>query len=126
MTYLQRINYQPNTDNLSDKERQYLQQHFDAYGAEVVINGERILWQYVEEVEVAVAARAAGPSGWLVRKLVMGGERYHVAVYFGNQEAVLSNVTLEVARYVVKNIAYFAGQPVRYIGPEDLVATTEI
>jgi hypothetical protein len=35
-------------------------------------------------------------------------------------------MTLETARYVVKNVAYYAGQPVQYTGPEDFVATTEI
>lgn len=126
MAYLQRINYRPNTDPLNDQEKHYLQQRFDAYGAEIVINGEAIAWQYIEEVEVAVAARATGFSGWLVKRLVMGGDRYHVAVYSGNHEAVLTNVTLNVARYIVQNIAYYAAQPVRYTGPEDLTPLTEI
>jgi hypothetical protein len=125
MTYLQRINYRPNTDSLSQNEREYLQRHFDAYGAEIVVNGTPVPWQYIEEVEVALAARTAGPSGWLVKSL-MGGDRYHVGIYYGHQEAVFTNVTLNVAKFIVENIAYYAPGSVRYKGPEDLVPLTEI
>lgn len=126
MTYLQRINYHPNTDQMTDAEKRYLTDHFDAYGAELVAHGQALPWQLIEEVEVAKAARAAGPAGWLVKNLVVGGERYHVGIYYGNQEIVFSNVTWNVAQYIVRNIAYFAPQMIRYTGPEDLVALTEI
>jgi hypothetical protein len=126
MTTLQRINYHPNMDDLSDAEKQYLAGHFDAYGAELVGNGQALPWQFIEEVEVAKAARAAGAAGWLVKNLVMSGDRYHVGVYFGRQELVFSNVTWKVAQYIVKNIAFYAPQSVAYKGPEDLVPLTEI
>lgn len=125
MAYLQRINYRPNTDDLTDKEQQYLQQHFDAYGAEMVAHGEAVPWQQIEEVEVARAARAAGPSGWLVKRLLMGGERYHVAVYFGRREIVFTNITLKVAQYILRSIAYYAAQPIQYTGADDVVALSE-
>lgn len=126
MTYLQRINYRPTTEGLTDKEHEYLLQHFDAYGADIVVNGDAIPWERVEAVEVVVAARAGGLSGWMVKNLIMQGERYHVGVYFGREEAVLTNVTLPVARYVVQNIAYYAPRAVEYTGPEDLSPLTEI
>jgi hypothetical protein len=126
MTYLQRINYHPNTDDLSDAEKHYLAEHFDAYGAELVAHGQALPWQFIEEVEVAKAARFAGAAGWLVKNLVMSGERYHVGIYYGRQEIVFSNVTWKVAQYIVRNIAYYAPQSVAYKGPEDLVPLTEI
>ncbi|MBC8170096.1 MAG: hypothetical protein H7X77_00420 [Anaerolineae bacterium] len=126
MAHLQRINYRPNTDNLNDSEKQYLQRHFDAYGAEIVINGDAIPWQTIDEVEVAKAARASGPAGWLVKTLVMNGaETYHVGIYFDHREAVLTNLTLNTAQYILKNIAYYAPNLVRYMGPADLIALTE-
>ncbi|MBC8098655.1 MAG: hypothetical protein H7Y11_04380 [Armatimonadetes bacterium] len=125
MAYLQRINYRPNTDNLNDAEKNYLAQHFEAYGAEIVINGQPIAWQLIDTVEVAKAARASGVSGWIVKKLVMGGDRYHVGIYCGRDEAVLINVTLNVAQYILKNIAYYGGQSITYTGPADLVGVTE-
>lgn len=126
MAHLQRINYRPNTDNLTNSEKQYLQRHFDAYGAEIVINGDAIPWQNIDEVEVAKAARASGPAGWLVKTLVMNGsDTYHLGIYFGNQEAVLTNITLNTAQYILKNIAYYAPGSVVYTGPADLVALTD-
>jgi hypothetical protein len=126
MTYLQRINYLPKSDDLSEREQDYLRAHFDAYGAEAVINGDPVEWRRVEEVEVATAARSRGPSGWLVKNLVMGGDRYHVALYAGREEFVLSNVTLKIAAFVVQTAAYYAPGPVIYTGPEGLSPLTEI
>lgn len=126
MPYLQRINYHPNTDELNDTDRLYLVEHFDAYGAELVAHGQALPWQLIEEVEVAKAARAVGLAGWFVRNLVMSGERYHVAIYYGRQEIIFSNITWKVAQYIVRNIAYFAPQSVVYNGPDDLAPLSEI
>lgn len=126
MAYLQRINYRPNTDQLSDAEKNQLAKHFDAYGAELVINGDIIPWERIEEIEVVKAARTGDLSGWLVKWLVMGGDRYHVGIYYGMREAVLTNVSLPIAEYVVKTIAYYISQPVQYTGPDDLAPLTEI
>ena len=126
MTYLQRINYQPNMDSLSEKEVNYVRQHFDAYGKEALVNGQPVRWEDINEVEVAVAARARGAAGWIVKNLIVGGDRYHVAFYAGYSEFVLPNLTWNVARYIVLNAAYYAPGPVEYKGPEDLVPLTEI
>jgi hypothetical protein len=126
MPYLQRINYHPNTDDLTDVEKRYLAEHFDAYGSELVAHGQSLPWQFIEEVEVAKAARFAGAAGWLVRNLVMSGDRYHVGIYYGDQELVFSNVTWKIAQFIVKNIAFYAPKSVAYKGPEDLVPLTEI
>jgi hypothetical protein len=125
MTYLQRSNARPDLDDLSPVEVRALQHRFDPYAGEVVVEGQSIGWDEIEEVEVARAARASGPAGWLVRYLVHGGERYHVGLYFGQQEAILPNVTLKVARYVVQCVAFYAPQSVRYTGPDDLVPLKE-
>lgn len=126
MTYLQRINYLPNKDALSPREIEQLDRHFDAYGAEVVVNGEPVRWGEIDEVEVAVAARSRGPAGWLVKHMVMGGDKYHVAFYAGRSEFVLTNISLNMVRYVVLTAAYYAPGPLRYTGPEDIAPLTEI
>lgn len=127
MTYLQRINYQPKTDRLNETDANYLINHFDAYGAEMVMDGQAVPWQFIEEVEVVVAPHAAGLAGWIVKNVFLRGEeRYHVGVYYGRNEAILPNVTWEVAQFVVETIAYYAGQKIRFTGPEDLVPLTEI
>ncbi len=126
MTYIQRINHRP-VSTMTPEEEQQLANHFDAYGSEAVIYGQVIPWHVIEEVEVVVAPHAAGLAGWLVKTLMKAsGERYHVGLYFGAQEAVLPNITWEQARYVVSHIAYYAPNRVQYTGPEDLVALTEI
>jgi hypothetical protein len=127
MGYLQRINYRPNMDGLSEPEQQFMQQHFDAYGAELVFNQESLPWNVIEEVELVPAPRAGGAAGWIVKNLVLGGTpRYHLGIYFGKRELVLPNITLGQAKYVLENIAFYAPQPIRYSGPEDLVRLTEI
>lgn len=127
MTYLQRIDYRPSTDHLPAREQDHLRQHFMAYGAELIIYGQPIRWEHIEEVEVAVAPHVAGPAGWFVKKILMQNqERYHVGIYFGASEAVFPNISWEAARYVVENIAFYAPQPVVYKGPEGLVKLSEI
>ena len=79
----------------------------------------------IDEVEVAKAARERGPAGWFVKKVIYAGDRYHVGVYFGQDELVLTNVTLEAANFVVQTIAYYANNAIRYTGPEGIVPVTE-
>ena len=127
MTYLQRINFHPTMADLRESDQRYLTNHFDAYGAEMVINGQQIQWDIIEEVEIVLAPRAAGPAGWLVKKLFLSNEdRYHIGIYFGHQEAIMPNIPLDIAKYIVQNIAYYAPNRIRYNGPEDLVPITEI
>ncbi len=120
MLYLKRTNLRPNTHDLNAGEIQFLQQHFDPYSNEVVVAGQTVRWNEIEEVEIVLSPRAAGPAGWIVRNLVHGNERYHVGLYFGRQEAVVPNVTLKVARYITQCIAYYSPLPVRFTGPEGL------
>lgn len=127
MTYLQHIDYRPSMEGLTPKEQDYLRQHFNAYGAEMVIDGQPIRWEHIDEVEVAAAPRVSGPAGWFVKKFLLGDtERYHVGIYYGAREAILPNVTWNAARYVVETVAFYAQNPVEYTGPEDLVRLTEI
>lgn len=125
MTSLQRINYRPTDEDLSESEVEYLQRHFDAYGKEVVVDGESLSWEMIDEIEVVQAARMRGPSGWLVKNFVLG-ERYHVGIYFQRSELVLTNMTLDTAKYIVQTIAYYAPGPVNYKGPEGISPLTEI
>ncbi len=121
MSYLQRVREYPNPDQLSSQDQRHLNDHFSTYGSEVMIDGEVIAWGAVEEVEVAKAPGVVGAMGWLVRLLAHGGvERYHVALYYGFREAVLHDISLEEARYILQAVAYYAPHPVRYTGPEGL------
>jgi hypothetical protein len=127
MTYLQRIDYRPSMGTLTPGEQDALRALFNASGAELIIDGQAIRWEHVEEVEVVVAPRIAGPAGWIVKKLLLGNaDRYHVGIYYGSREAILPNVTWDVARHVVETVAFYAPNPVRYRGPESLVPLTEI
>ncbi|MEO8610086.1 MAG: hypothetical protein ABI690_19485 [Chloroflexota bacterium] len=120
MVYLQRIKARPSPEDLTPGEARFVQHSFDPYAGEVLVGGQAVAWNAIEEVEVAVSARAAGPAGWLVRHIVHGNERYHVGLYFGQNEAIVPNVTLNVARYIVQCVAFFAPLPVRYTGPDGL------
>lgn len=127
MTYLQRIDYHPSTANLSPEDEHYIREHVVTYGSEIVVDGRVVRWEHIEEVEMVVAPRAAGLGGWIVKRFFLHNEtRYHIGIYFGSQEAILPNITWDVARYVLEAIAYYAPNPVRYTGPEDLVRLTEI
>jgi hypothetical protein len=125
MPYLQRTKARPELDDLPPAEARGLHHRFDPYAGEVIVEGQSIAWNEIEEVEVALAPRAAGPAGWVVRYLVHGDQRYHVGLYFGREEAILPNVTLAVARYVVECVAFYAPQPVRFTGPDDFAPLTE-
>ncbi|TVR24286.1 MAG: hypothetical protein EA396_01970 [Anaerolineaceae bacterium] len=127
MTYIQRIDHRPSAENLSSDEEARLARIFDAYGAEMVASGQTIRWEHLEAVEVVVAPHIGGVSGWFVKRVLMRGEeRYHVGLYYGADEAVLPNISWDMARYVLHIIAFYAPQPVEYTGPEGLVDLTEI
>lgn len=125
MRYLIRSKARPDMDALTPNEMRSIGNTFDPYAGEVIVNGEVIRWNEVEELEVVLAPRATGAAGWLVRNVVHAGERYHVGLYYGDQEAVLPNVTLTVARYITQCVAYYAPLPVRYKGPDGLIPTVE-
>ena len=120
MVFLQRIKARPSLEDLTPGEARFIHQAFDPYAGEVLVDGQTLAWNEIEEVEVAVSPRTAGPAGWMVRYLVHGNERYHVGLYFGRGEAIVPNVTLNVACYVVQCVAFFAPLPVRYTGPDGL------
>lgn len=125
MANLARIEQRPSPDGLSDEERRTLDKRFDANAYEINIDGHRAEWAAVDEVEVAKAAREGGPAGWFVKNVIYAGDRYHVGVYFGGGELVLTNVTLETAKYVVQTIAYYANHTIRYSGVEGIAPVTE-
>ena len=120
MVYLQRTKARPSLEDLTSGEARFVHAAFDPYAGEVLVDGQTIAWDEIEEVEVAVSPRTAGPAGWVVRYMVHGNERYHVGFYFGRQEAIVPNVTLNVARYIVQCVAFFAPLLVRYTGPDNL------
>ncbi len=125
MPYLAQIEQRPSIDDLSDEERRSIDKRFDANAYEINIEGRRVAWGRIDEVEIAQAARAAGPAGWFVKKMVFAGERYHVGVYFEGDEAVLTNITLATAQFVINTIAYYARQSVRYSGVEGIAPLRE-
>ena len=112
-------------DDLSDEERRTLKKRFDANAYEIDIDGDHLQWGMIDEVEVAKAARGGGPLGWLIKEVIVAGDRYHVGIYFGRGELVLTNVTLETAKFVVDTIAYYANKPIKYAGVEGVAAVTE-
>lgn len=118
MSYLAHVKDLPSAEHLTDEERKTLDKRFDANEFELNFDGEALEWGLIEEVEIVVAAREKSPSGWLLRNVVFRGERYHIGVYYGKAEVVLTNITLEVARFVAQTIAYYTRQDVRYTGVE--------
>jgi hypothetical protein len=125
MANLARVEQRPSLDSLSEEDRRTLDKRFDANAWEINIDGRRAEWSVIEEVEVAKAAREGGPAGWFVKKVIFAGDRYHIGLYFGSEELVLTNVTLEAARFVVQTIAYYANNVIRYKGLDGIVAVTE-
>ncbi|NDJ62008.1 MAG: hypothetical protein GYB67_12830 [Chloroflexi bacterium] len=125
MAYLLRPYAAPRKTELTPREIQHLERHFAADSIEINIDGEPIDYGHIDEVEVAQAARVSALSGWLVKNLFYGGERYHVGVYFGRGELVLPNLTLNAAKYVVQIIAYYSHKPIRYTGPDGLSPLSE-
>lgn len=125
MAHLARIEQRPGMDGLTPDDRRTIDKRFDANAYEINIDGHRVEYGQIDEVEVAKAAREGGPAGWFVKKVIFAGERYHVGVYFGQGEAVLTNVTLEAAKFVVQTIAYYANNSIRYTGLEGIAPVTE-
>lgn len=123
MKYLKQLPYRPNPYEISEKEAEWLLRHFQVGANEVVINNNQVVkWKYVDEIEVAKAARMNKANGFLLKWFVyQGEERYHVGIYYGGMEAVLKNVSLKTAIYIVKMVAYYTPQRVIYTGPDDLV-----
>jgi hypothetical protein len=91
------------------------------------VNGRAIRWEHIDEVEVVIAPHIGGASGWFVKKFIFRNEeRYHVGIYYGSHEAILPNITWDMAKHVLRTIAFYAPQPIKYSGPEDLTPLTEI
>ncbi len=120
MANLARVEQRPTIEELSEEDRRTLGKRFDANAYEINIDGTRVEYGAIDEVEVAKAAREGGPAGWFVKKVIYAGERYHIGIYFGEGEAVLTNVTLPAASYVVQTIAYYANNAIRYTGLEGI------
>lgn len=125
MTTLARIEQRPSPEGLTDEERRTLDKRFDANAYEINVDGKRVAYGAVEEVEVAKAAREGGPAGWFVKKVIFAGDRYHVGVYFDGGELVLTNITLETAKFVVQTIAYYANHAIKYSGVEGIAPVVE-
>jgi hypothetical protein len=126
MPFLQRLKERPVLDTLAEPDQHQLARHLLVEPDAMFIDGEPIPWAVIDEVEVAKAPDVAGPLGGLVRWFAHGGhESYHLAVYYGYREAVLSNISLAAAAFIVQTVAHHASRPVRYVGPEGLAPLTE-
>jgi hypothetical protein len=125
MAYLVRLQSRPSLKSLSEEEQKIIERHFEIDARQVSIDGRAFELDRVDEIEIVKAARANSPAGWVVKNLLYGGERYHIGIYAGREELVLPNITLEVARYIAENIAFFARNPVRYKGLDNVVQVTE-
>jgi hypothetical protein len=116
----------PKEDALTPDDVRFLQTHLNVTNYEVVVDGQAIGWDKLDEVEVAKAARENSPAGWLVKNVIYGGQdRYHVGIYSGRSEAVLPNLSLQATQYVVQTIAYYARSRIRYVGPEGITQIAE-
>jgi hypothetical protein len=116
----------PKEDQLTSDDVRFLQSHLNVTNYEVIVDGQVIAWDKIDEVEVAKAAREKSPAGWLVKNVIYSGkDRYHVGIYSGRGEAVLPNLSLQAAKYVVATIAYYARSRIRYTGPEGIIPTSE-
>lgn len=120
MPYLQRLNVRPSLDDLTPTEARFIEANFDAHAGEVRVFQEPIHWSEVDGIEVVKAPHISGPAGWFVKRFLTGDDHYHVGIYFGHNEVVLPNVSLNTARHVVQTVAYYAPQPVRYTGIPNL------
>jgi hypothetical protein len=126
MLYLVPLSNAPKEDKLMPEDIRFLQTHFSVTNYEVVVDGQGIEWSKIDEIEVAKAARAGGPAGWLVKNALYGGkERYHVGIYSGRYELVLPNLSFDTASYVVQMLAYYARNRIPYKGPEGITVTAE-
>lgn len=126
MFYMVPASTPPKEDQLTSDDVSFLQNHMDVTNYEILVDGQGIAWDKIDELEVAVAARQKSPAGWLVKNVIYGGqERYHVGIYSGRTEAVLPNLSLQAAKYVVQTIAYHARTSIRYTGPEGITPISE-
>ncbi|MDX2162798.1 MAG: hypothetical protein SF162_15875 [bacterium] len=126
MPYLARLSKAPNPNEYTPNEIAFIDQHFQINPQAVTLNGTTFTWEEVTGAEAAVAARANSPAGWFVRKLVYNGEsRYHIALYAGRAEAVLPNIQLKIAQYIMQTIAYYAPKKLEYMGPADVAPISE-
>ncbi len=120
MPYLMRLNVRPDADKLTNRERSQITREFDTYAGEVRIHGESVGWNEITEVELVKAPTLGGLSAAILGMFVNTGDRYHLGVYLGRDEAVLANITEDQARYVLHTIAYYAPQPIGYIAKDDI------
>jgi len=122
MPYLLRPLSKPRLEGLSPADQRVIQQHFDANSVEINIDGQFLEYGRIDSIEVAVAARTRNPAGWFVRNVVYGGEpRYHIGIYYGRHELVLTNLTRDAVQYVTGVIAFYARNRIKYSGPEDII-----
>lgn len=120
MRYLAHVRELPSLDHMTDEEKQQVDKRFDANDFELNFDGNAVEWGLIEEIEIVQAARQNSPAGWLVKNLLFRGERYHIGIYFGREEMILTNITEEIARFIAQTIAYYTRQEVRYKGVEDV------
>ncbi len=125
MAYLVRLGKAPSTNDLSQEEIALINRMFDVTPKTVTLNGVTFSWEDVTEIETAVAARSQSPAGWFVKKVIFGGERYHVAIYAGKDEAVLPNASRKVIEHIVQTIAYYAPRKIPYSGVEGISPVSE-
>ena len=126
MFYVVPLSNAPKEDKLTPEDTQFLRSHFSVTNYEVVVDNQGIEWNKIDEIEVAKAARAAGPAGWLIKNALYGGQdRYHVGIYSGRYELVLPNLSFDAASYVVQTLAYYARTRIPYKGPEGITVTAE-
>lgn len=125
--YLARPISRPKLEALTPTDVKFIESHFRADSVEMEVEGQIIEYSLIDEIEIAQAARQRTPAGWFVKRVLYGGnERYHVGIYFArHQEAVLPNLSLAAAQYVVGNIAFYSRNRIKYTGPEGLVTVTE-
>lgn len=124
MPYLLRPLSKPRLEGLSPADQKVIAPRFEANSVEFNIDGEFLEYSRIDTIEVAVAARTRNPAGWFVKNIVYGGDdRYHVGIYSGRHELVLTNLTRDVVQYVTGVIAFYARNRITYEGPEDIVPT---
>ncbi len=125
MAYLVRLGKAPSTNDLTQEEIAHINRVFDVTPQTVTLNGVTFPWEEVTEIETALAARTKNPAGWFVKKVIFGGERYHVAIYAGRYEAVLPNTSRKIIEHIVQTIAYYAPRKIPYSGVEGISPVSE-
>ena len=117
---------QPDARRLSNREQAQLADIFDPYAREVIVHGEPVGWDEIEEVELVTAPTVGGLSTWVMSFFVEVEDRYHLGIYLGRDEAVLANISERQVLYALNLIAYYAPKPVRYTGPDGFAPLTSI